>query len=71
MTTPLKWWGYRHNNGTIHVRRFIGEGYGVSDMADAQHSPFIRDVFGPFEAQNQHTAKLKLQKIADGNEEGP
>jgi hypothetical protein len=40
-------------------------------MADAQHSPFIRDVFGPFEAQNQHTAKLKLQKIADGNEEGP
>lgn len=71
MALPLKWWGYRHNNGTIHVRRFLAEGYGISDMKDAQHSPFIRDVFGPFNAQNQHAAKVYLEKITDGNEEVP
>lgn len=69
MTNRVKWWGYCHNNGTIHVRRFLGEGYGIADMRDAQHSPFIRDVFGPFESQNQHSALLKLQRLANRDKE--
>ncbi len=69
MTNTIKWWGYCHNNGTQHVRRFLGEGYGVADMNDARQSPFIRDVFGPFESQNQHTATLKLKKIAARDKE--
>jgi len=69
MIAPLKWWGYLHNNGTQHVRRYVGEGYGVADMIDARHSPFTREVFGPFEAQNQHAAKIKLRQLIDRGKE--
>ena len=65
MTNQLKWYGYRHKNGTLHVKRFVGE-FGTQDMRVAHASPYVSDVFGPFDAQNQHVAKIRLQKIADG-----
>ena len=38
-------------------------------MVTAKASPFVIDVFGPFEAQNQHAAKKKLEKIAAQHKE--
>lgn len=37
-------------------------------MVTAKASPFVIDVYGPFEAQNQHSAQKQLEKIAARNE---
>jgi hypothetical protein len=63
MTTLLKWYGYRHNNGTLHVRRYLGK-YGDAEIEDCRASPYIREIFGPFDAQNQHSANCRLRKLA-------
>jgi len=68
MSYQLKWYGYQHRNGTLHVKRYIGH-FGSGDMVTAKASPFVIDVFGPFEAQNQHAAKKKLEKIAAQHKE--
>lgn len=38
-------------------------------MVTHMASPFVVDVFGPFDAQNQHAAKKKLQKIVAQHKE--
>jgi len=35
-----KWWGYIHENGTLHVKRF----FGAEDIWEAEASPFVRSV---------------------------
>lgn len=65
---PIKWYGYQHTNGTLHVKRYVGH-FGPSDMLEVKASPFCVDVFGPFTAQNQHTAKKKLRKLVERTEE--
>lgn len=64
MTSAIRWYGYLHNNGTLHVRRYIGD-FGESDIEECRASPFVREVFGPFDARTQHLAKLKLDKLAE------
>jgi len=38
-------------------------------MVTHMESPFVTDVFGPFEAQNQHAAQKKLKAIAAQHKE--
>lgn len=57
-----------HQNGSLHVRRYVGH-FGSRDMVEAKRSPFVADVFGPFDAQNQHAAKKKLEKIVARHKE--
>ncbi len=64
MSRMLNWYGYRHLNGTLHVKRYLGD-YGSGELADTKASPFVREVFGPFEAQNQHLAECKLKRMAE------
>jgi hypothetical protein len=68
MSNQLRWYGYRHQNGTLHVKRFVGH-FGSGDMVIAKNSPFVTDVFGPFDAQNQHAANKTLEKIAARHKE--
>jgi hypothetical protein len=54
MSKQIEWWAYMHTNGTIQVKRYISE----LDMEEAMESPFVADVFGPFEAETRNVASV-------------
>jgi len=54
-----KWWGYRHMNGSIQVKRFFSD----LDLTEADESPFVRKVFQPFEAKDRQDAINIITKI--------
>lgn len=59
---PLKWYGYIHINGTLHVKRFFGD---LGDVIEARSSDFVEYVFKPFEAPTRkHAIAILKQKIA-------
>jgi len=51
----MKWWGYKHTNGSYQVKRFFNK----SDLTDSAMSPFVERVYGPFEAEDRDEA-LKI-----------
>jgi len=55
--TNNQWFGYKHVNDTIHVKRFLSLG----DMEEAQESPYVVAIYGPFEASSAQEALHKLQ----------
>jgi hypothetical protein len=52
-----KWWGYRHSNRSYHVKLYFSE----VDIEDAKTSPYVEQVYGPFEAENREDALEKLK----------
>lgn len=48
----LKWWGYRHTNGTIQVKRYFDD----RDLREADESPFCARVTVPFDAVDRDDA---------------
>lgn len=56
--TKIKWWGYLHINGSIIVKRWLG------DYGDAHDSPFVVKVFKPIEAENRQEAVEKITALA-------
>lgn len=48
----LKWWGYTHANGKIQVKRYSGP----LDISEAEESPFVDRVFGPYEVYDRADA---------------
>ena len=59
MNTKLKWYGYVHENHTVHVKRFFGD-YG--DINETVSSPFTIFVTGPFNASVRDEA---IQTVKD------
>lgn len=49
----LKWWGYVHTSGTVHLKRY----FGPQDIDEAHESPFCAEVYGPFEADSHDDAR--------------
>ncbi len=62
----LQWWGYRHVNGTLHLKRYLS--FGREAIADAHESDFVQDVCGPFYADSRVEAIAKLKKGLPGEE---
>lgn len=52
MNEKMKWWGYKHTNGSIQAKRYFDE----QDIEDAHESPFCEIVVYPFEAANREEA---------------
>jgi hypothetical protein len=52
------WWGYIHENGLEHVKRFFSE----EDLKEANESPFVSRVYGPWEAKDRNEALARLRK---------
>lgn len=48
----IKWWAYVHVNGTFHVKRF----FSYDDIAEANESSFVAQVYGPIEADSREKA---------------
>lgn len=54
----ILWWGYRHINGHIQVKRFFNQ----FEIDDAYESPFAIHVYEPFEAENRADAINKIKQ---------
>jgi hypothetical protein len=54
----LQWWGYRHVNGTVQVKRCFDE----RDITEAKESPFVACVYGPFQCDSREDAIRKVDE---------
>lgn len=52
-----RWWGYKHVNGTLHVKRYFDQ----RDLDEAQGSPFVARVCPAFFAKNRTEALTILE----------
>ena len=57
----FKWWGYKHVNGNLQVKRFFDR----RDIDDARESPFCDVVVNPFLASDRDDALEEIKKILD------
>jgi len=57
LTTPDRWWGYRHVDGSVHVKRY----FDMRDLDEAADSDFVGAVRGPFTARNREEALRRMQ----------
>lgn len=55
----MVWWGYKHKNGSIQVKRW----FNMQDIREAWNSPFVEDVTGTFEAINRDEALKKAKEM--------
>lgn len=58
------WWGYRHINGGLHLKAWRTSKWGYEAIREARKSPFVDDVFGPFNADTRDDASLTLHQLA-------
>ncbi len=57
----MKYWGYQHESGTLHVRRlFPGRD---ESLEDARESPFVAVLIEPFEANDIAAARSMLRDL--------
>ncbi len=54
-----RWWGYIHVNGQKFVKRYFCQ----EDMKEANESPFVKAVYGPWECLNKEEAMLFLNQV--------
>jgi len=53
------WWAYRHTNGTIQLKRYLG----IEDFADADESPFVAHRTDRFLASDRAEAMAKAEEM--------
>ena len=58
----IKWWGYVHVNGTLHVKRYFDMG----DLREAAESDFVAFVYGTWDIDNREDAMKKLERLDNG-----
>lgn len=56
----LKWYCYEHINGSLHLKRYLGD---PLDLAEARESSFVKRVRGPFEAENYEEAMKHMNEV--------
>lgn len=55
----MKYWAYKHVNGTLHLKVFRGDTASIDDAFD---SPFVDDVMDIFEAATREEAQQQVKK---------
>ena len=53
------WWGYRHVNGSINVKRYFNR----ADIDEAYNSDFVMSVAEPFLADGRQDALNQASKM--------
>jgi hypothetical protein len=61
MSDKLEWWGYKHNCGSYQAKRYFSQ----LDITEAQESPFVTAVVGPFMASSREDALEKVKTLID------
>lgn len=59
MNNGILWWGYRHTDGSLHVKRYFDQ----MDIEEAQDSVFVERTYGPFDAMNREDALQHLKEV--------
>lgn len=54
----MKWFGYRHINGTFQVKRALS----FLDYQEAKKSPFVARIYGPWDVNSRDEALQMLRK---------
>ena len=54
----LRWWAYRHTDGSLHVKRYLDD---PGDLQEARESSFVDEMFGPFLAANRESAMTRAR----------
>ena len=57
MSEDLLWYGYRHTNGRVQVKRF----FGVRDLEDCRDSDFVVSYTAAFPAEGREDAMEKAE----------
>jgi len=61
LSEGLEWWGYRHINGSFHVKRYF---FDPGDLDEAMESPFVKAVTTPFPATSRSEAiRIVTQRL--------
>jgi hypothetical protein len=55
---PILWWGYKHVDDSIHVKRY----FDPRDIEEAKESPFVFSVHGPWEVASRNEAIEQLRR---------
>ena len=54
------WWGYRHTEGSLQVKRFFTN----EDLVEARSSPFVAAVTGVFQARDRaHALEIAGKQV--------
>lgn len=53
------WWGYLHSNGTVQVKRWLGDHKDYTE--DCIGNPFVVKVVKPFEAESREDAESYIK----------
>ena len=61
----LMWWAYEHANGTIQLKRWLGDHKDYTD--DCIGNPFVKKVVKPFHADNREEAMRMAEEKINGN----
>ncbi len=64
MNDQIRWWGYLHNNGSIHTKRY----FDVEDILEAEESSFVKEIMPPFPTENEKTARKIVIAFFEGDE---
>lgn len=56
--SDLQWWGYRHISGTLQAKRY----WSMMEIDDARESPFVKLIYGPFNADGRDEALEILER---------
>lgn len=59
MTDEIMWWGYLHSNGSIQVKRFLGDKRDYT--TDCEDNAFVAQVVPPFPARDRDEALVILK----------
>jgi hypothetical protein len=58
----LMWWAYLHLNGTIQLKRWLGDHRDYTD--DCVGNPFVLKVVKPFEARSRdHAMEIATEEL--------
>jgi len=64
MPHVICWWGYLHANGSIQLKRWLGDH--AEYTTDCEGNPFVKKVVEPFEANTREEAMEIITNILKG-----
>jgi hypothetical protein len=64
--SELLWWGYLHQSGSIHVKRWFGDHKDY--LEDCENNEFVQRVVKPFPADSREEAVSVITKKLLGEE---
>jgi len=59
-STKFEWCAYRHVDGSIHLKRYLGD---PLDLREMRESPFVSAVTGPFHCNQREALGIATARL--------